>query len=70
MQGGEEEGHIRYAGRLTEAGYALRLLLVCRPAKRWRKPYDASYFRAECQQGKLHNIGEQPACLNALAAAS
>ena len=30
-----------------------------RPAKRWdrRKPYDATYFKAECMQGKLHNVG-------------
>ena len=30
-----------------------------RPAKKWdrRRPYDATYFRAECMQGKLHNSG-------------
>jgi carboxylesterase type B len=29
-----------------------------RPPERYgKKPYDASYFRAECMQGKLHNSG-------------
>jgi len=30
------------------------------PPRKWwgrRKPYDATYFKAECMQGKLHNPG-------------